>query len=96
MRYKVGDRVVIRKDLISERRYHYENSMGELFFNKDMSKLCGKVCIITKITDSELDEYFLSIGDEEIEWYFNNAMLLPVSGLRHLIIARRQQYNESI
>ena len=96
MRYKVGDRVVIRKDLVGERRYHYENSMGRLFFNKDMSKLCGKVCVITKITDSELDEYFLSIGDEEIEWYFNNAILLPAGGLKHLIMIRRQQYNESI
>ena len=55
-----------------------------------MYKLCGKVCVITKITDSELDEYFLSIDDEEIEWYFNNAMLLPANSLEHLIIARRQ------
>ena len=90
MRYKVGDKVVIRKNLVGGGYYHYENSMGRLFFNSRMYKLCGKVCVITKITDSELDEYFLSIDDEEIEWYFNNAMLLPANSLEHLIIARRQ------
>lgn len=31
MRYKVGDRVVIRKNLVSGWYYHYENSMGRLF-----------------------------------------------------------------
>lgn len=90
MRYKVGDKVVIRKNLVGGWYCHYENSMGRLFFNSRMYKLCGKVCVITKITDSELDEYFLSIDDEEIEWYFNNAMLLPANSLEHLIIARRQ------
>lgn len=90
MRYKVGDKVVIRKNLVGGWYHHYENSMGRLFFNSRMYKLCGKVCVITKITDSELDEYFLSIDDEEIEWYFNNAMLLPANSLEHLIIARRQ------
>lgn len=90
MRYKVGDKVVIRKNLVGGWYYHYENSMGRLFFNSRIYKLCGKVCVITKITDSELDEYFLSIDDEEIEWYFNNAMLLPANSLEHLIIARRQ------
>ena len=79
---------MIRKDLVSGWYYYYENSMGRLFFNKDMSKLCGKVCVITKITDSELDEYFLSIGDEEVEWYFNNAMLMPIKGLTRLILLR--------
>ena len=79
---------MIRKDLVSGWYYYYENSMERLFFNKDMSKLCGKVCVITKITDSELDEYFLSIGDEEVEWYFNNAMLMPIKGLTRLILLR--------
>lgn len=89
MRYKVGDRVVIRKDLISGQYYYYEK-MESLYFNKDMYKLCGKVCVITKITDPELDEYFLSIDDEEVEWYFNNAMLLPANSLKCLIMIRRQ------
>nr|DAR15879.1 MAG TPA: Mind bomb SH3 repeat domain [Caudoviricetes sp.] len=90
MKYEVGDRVVIRKDLNSEQYYYYENSMERLWFSKDMYKLCGKVCVITKITDPELDEYHLLIDDEEITWYFNNAMLLPANSLEHLIIARRQ------
>lgn len=87
MRYKVGDRVVIRKGLI-ENRYHYENSMGRLFFNSHMYKLCGKICVVTKITDLVLDEYFLSIDDEEVSWYFNNAMLLPANSLRYLVMTR--------
>lgn len=63
MRYKVGDRVVIRKNLVSGWYYHYENSMGRLFFNSHMYKLCGKICVVTKITDLVLDEYFLSIDE---------------------------------
>lgn len=88
MRYKVGDRVVIRKNLVSGWYYHYENSMGRLFFNSHMYKLCGKICVVTKITDLVLDEYFLSIDDEEVSWYFNNAMLMPIKGLKRLILLR--------
>lgn len=88
MKYKVGDRVVIRKDLISRCYYHYENSMGSLFFNSRMYKLCGKICVVTRITDLILDEYFLSIDGEETPWYFNNAMLLPVNSLRYLVMTR--------
>lgn len=84
MRYKVGDRVVIRKNLVSGWYYHYENSMGRLFFNSHMYKLC----VVTKITDLVLDEYFLSIDDEEVSWYFNNAMLLPANSLRYLVMTR--------
>ena len=96
MRYKVGDKVIIRKDLIAGKRYYYEHPFDKLLFNKEMSNLCGRVCVITKITDSILDEYFLSIDGEEISWYFNNAMLLPAGSLRYLVMERRQQYNESI
>lgn len=88
MRYKVGDRVVIRKNLVSGWYYHYENSMGRLFFNNHMYKLCGKICVVTRITDLVLDEYFLSIDDEEVSWYFNNAMLLPANSLRYLVMTR--------
>ena len=42
----------------------------------------------TKITDLVLDEYFLSIDDEEVSWYFNNAMLLPANSLRYLVMTR--------
>ena len=95
MRYKVGDKVVIRKGLI-EKRYPYENGIGGLFFNGRMKELCGKTCIIFKITDLVLDKYNLSIDDKKIGWYFNNAMLLPAGSLRYLVMERRQQYNESI
>lgn len=87
MRYKVGDKVVIRKGLI-ENRYPYENGIGGLFFNGRMKKLCGKTCTIFKITDLVLDEYNLLIDDKKIGWYFNNAMLLPANSLRHLIMTR--------
>lgn len=53
-----------------------------------MYKLCGKICVVTKITDLVLDEYFLSIDDEEVSWYFNNAMLLPANSLRYLVMTR--------
>ena len=88
MRYKVGDKVVIRKNLNSEQYYYYENSMKRLWFSKDMYKLCGKVCVVSRITDSVLDEYHLLIDDEKIGWYFNNAMLLPANSLRYLVMTR--------
>lgn len=87
MRYKVGDKVVIRKGLI-ENRYPYENGIGGLLFNGCMKKLCGKTCTIFKITDLVLDEYNLLIDDKKIGWYFNNAMLLPANSLRYLVMTR--------
>lgn len=96
MRYKVGDRVVVRKDLIIGKRYFYEHIADKLLFNKGMSKFRGKICEVIEITDSVLDEYHLLIDDEKIGWYFNNAMLLPAGSLRYLIMIRGQQYNESI
>lgn len=47
-----------------------------------------KICVVTKITNLVLDEYFLSIDDEEVSWYFNNAMLLPANSLRYLVMTR--------
>ena len=88
MRYKVGDRVMIRKDLVSGRYYHYEDTINKLLFNKNMNKLCGKICTIIKSTDPVLDEYHLLIDDKKIGWYFNNAMLLPANSLRYLVMTR--------
>lgn len=34
MRYKLGDRVVIRKDLISGQYYYYENSGGKIILQQ--------------------------------------------------------------
>ena len=53
-----------------------------------MYKLCGKICVVTRITDLVLDEYFLSIDGEKTSWYFNNAMLLPANSLRYLVMTR--------
>lgn len=88
MRYKVGDKVMIRKDLIAGGRYFYEDTMNKLLFNEEMSKLCGKICVVTRITDPVLDEYHLLIDDEKIGWYFNNAMLLLANSLRYLVMTR--------
>lgn len=88
MKYKVGDRVIVRKDLVGGLEYPYENGIGGLLFNGRMKKLCGKTCTIFKITDLVLDEYNLLIDDKKIGWYFNNAMLLPANSLRHLIMTR--------
>ena len=87
MRYKVGDKVIIRKDLIGK-RYPYENGLGGLLFNGSMEELCGKTCTIFEITDPTLDEYHLLIDDRKIGWYFNNAMLIPANSLRYLVMIR--------
>lgn len=88
MRYKVGDKVIIRKDLIIGEPYFYEDIVDELLFTKGMGELRGKVCEVIKITDSVLDEYHLLIDNKKVGWYFNNAMLLPANSLRHLIMTR--------
>lgn len=79
---------MIRKDLIAGGRYFYEDTMNKLLFNEEMSKLCGKICVVTRITDPVLDEYHLLIDDEKIGWYFNNAMLLLANSLRYLVMTR--------
>ena len=44
MKYKVGDRVIVRKDLVGGLEYPYSNPLcGKLYFASAMEKFRGKV-----------------------------------------------------
>lgn len=92
MKYKVGDRVIVRKDLVGGLEYPYSNPLcGKLYFASAMEKFRGKVYeIITASGDYDYgcEVYKLSLGEEAFVWAFNDAMLIPVDGLRSLICKR--------
>ena len=94
MKYKVGDRVIVRKDLVGGLEYPYSNPLcGKLYFASAMEKFRGKLYeIITASGDYDYgcEVYRLSLGKEEYKWVFNDAMLIPVDGLRSLICKRKK------
>lgn len=84
MKYKVGDRVIVRTDLVGGHFYPSYPSCDELFFASEMKKFCG--CTYKVIS---IDEFYkLSLGDEQDKWIFNDAMLMSASGVRSLICKR--------
>lgn len=87
MKYKVGDRVIVRTDLVGGHFYPSYSSCDELFFSSGMKKFCG--CTYKVISIDEFEEvYKLSLGDEQDKWVFNDAMLMSASGVRSLICKR--------
>lgn len=87
MKYKVGDRVIVRTDLVGGHYYPSYLSCDELFFAREMKKFCG--CTYKVISINEFEEvYKLSLGDEQDKWIFNDAMLMSASGVRSLICKR--------
>jgi hypothetical protein len=90
MRYKVGDRVRVRTDLIGGNEYPYSNSSSrKLWFAHQMEKFCGREYKITKASiDNEGEFYELSLEVEQNMWVFNDAMLLPANSLGGLICRR--------
>ena len=92
MSYKVGDKVIVRKDLVGGLEYPYLNPLcGKLYFASAMEKFRGEVYeIITASGDYDYgcETYKLSLGEEKSIWVFNDAMLMPVSELRSLICKR--------
>ena len=88
MKYKVGDRVIVRKDLVGGLEYPYSNPLcGKLYFAHMMEKFRGEEYEIVAI-DYVCEVYSLSLGEEESEWVFNDVMLMPAGGLRSLICKR--------
>lgn len=87
MKYKVGDRVIVRTDLVGGHFYPSYPSYDELFFASEMKKFCG--CTYKVISIDEFEEvYKLPLGDEQDKWIFNDAMLMSASGVRSLICKR--------
>lgn len=93
--YKVGDYVFVKKDLVGGTRYRYTDAItGEyLYFHPLMEKFRGRLYRITNIVCSfytGYTDYRLSLGEEQYEWVFNDAMLeKPIKCLRSLICKRK-------
>lgn len=88
MKYKVGDRVIVRIDLIGGRYYPFSDpSREELYFAHIMEKFRGEEYEIVAI-DYVCEVYSLSLGEENYMWVFNDAMLIPAGKLRSLICKR--------
>lgn len=69
MRFKVGDKVRVRDDLVAYKTYG--NSNNWLFFNVGMEEFRGKNFVVSSVVGKV---YFL----EGIHWAFNDEMLEPV------------------
>ena len=65
MRYKVGDKVKIRKDLDIDRLYGRDI---KYFVTKSMYNLCGEIAHITAIDKCNNDLYFIDLDDGEYGW----------------------------
>lgn len=90
MKYKVGDRVIVRTDLVGGRYYPFSDpSREELYFAHMMEKFRGEEYEIVAI-DYVCEVYSLSLGEEESEWVFNDVMLMPVQCLGGLICKRKK------
>ena len=94
MRYKVGNMVIVREDLISNKYYPYEykDSYGynRLLFNSIMAEYRGKIGRIAKVFGDKEDLYLISIDGYIVDWYFNNAMLRSPSGLNSIVKLRKE------
>lgn len=92
MKYKVGDRVIVRKDLVGGLEYPYSNPLcGKLYFASAMEKFRGEMYEVITVSgeyDYGCETYELSLGEEAFRWLFNDAMLMSASGLRNLICKR--------
>lgn len=66
MKYKVGDMVKIREDLIESEWYGYE------YFSEYMKGFLGKVCTISDIDE---DAYILKEDEGTWKWRWSDEMI---------------------
>ena len=67
MKYKVGDKVRVREDLVAEKQY------GKDFFVSEMIPFKGQVVTIKIVKDGRY-----VIEEDSGEWYWTEGMLLPI------------------
>lgn len=70
MRYKLGDKVTIRKDLVVKRYYFGDNTGFNVLFVKDMKKFLGRTATIVRLCNSS---YKLDIDNGL--WFWTDEML---------------------
>lgn len=69
MKFKIGDKVKIREDLVIDLAY------GCDVFVSDMSEYCGKEAVITDIYDNCLKDGVYSLDIDDGAWYWTDKML---------------------
>jgi len=70
MKYKVGDKVRIKANLVANEEY------GDKIFVRSMKKFTGKTATIFKVG---INYYILKIDKENVCWGWTDEMLEPVS-----------------
>ena len=70
-KYRVGDKVRIRPDLVLYEEYYMENHIDSDTVTDDMTRLCGQVATISRVSY----KYGLDIDSYGRNW--TDAMLLP-------------------
>ena len=68
MKYKVGDKVRVRKDLVPGNFY------GRVYYSSDMNKFKAMECVVTNI-------YYGTYNINDSEYRFSDEMLEPVDDL---------------
>lgn len=66
MKYQIGDRVIVREDLIEGMRYRMEDHSASNSATDDMCKLRGKV---VQISDYLNGQYLVSSGMESVDMW---------------------------
>lgn len=72
MKYKVGDKVRVRKDLVIDSIY------GEDSFTEEMAMFRGKVVTISKILNN--GKYYILEDGSEYDWSWTNEMFEGLAG----------------
>ena len=67
MKYKVGDKVLIRRDLICGQRYYNENSQVFDIMTHYKTLFCGKVVTIGAI-DERFQKYYIKENPHMFSW----------------------------
>lgn len=93
MKYKVGDRVMVRTDLVGGLEYPYSNpARRKLYFASAMEKFRGEEYeIVASLDDYGCETYSLSLGEEESKWVFNDAMLILVAVFRGTYMQEKKE-----
>ena len=68
MKYKIGDKVRVRKDLVPDNYY------GRVYYSSDMNKFKAMECVVTNIYDG-------TYNINNSEYGFSDEMLEPVDDL---------------
>ena len=83
MKYKVGDKVRVRKDLELDKKY------GDVLYSLDMDKFKNKECVITKVG-------FIAYKINNSDHWWSEEMLEPVDDLLEYALGKLGMTKEEL